>query len=449
VRSIADSLFMSATLNKRWYVFRDGRQYGPITDGKLHDLVQGGQVKQDDYLWCPDFTDWIRFDILDPVSLTPPSSSRFRFVRSFKRFLGRHLFAKRISVFKKVGQIVSRPSDFAEKYIKDGEPNALFASMMFYAKVFVLSFAVVLISEQFRFYEGGSEVRGLVIMLVPQLIVGTLVLFLLLLITGNRVPLDGLLQTILYVDAVYLLFDALVGLPLSYLNYALTPAGPREVDLFASELEKCLTAKSFAYWLIRGDLQFFMHDDKWQFWAQRFIDLRQYITVIPFAFLFAQMIRTRYKGNFTVVVIATCIAFGFTIEAYAWVQAKARQALENKTNCESSYVQTIVSKYSTERIAKQLEFKLSNPLNQIFAKANMVFWLDGNEYIIAIKVDPNAVSPAQLSGAASQFFRSSYCSPHPYWSAMRKMRYSLTAFVFHQERTIFALRLKPDDCPPA
>jgi hypothetical protein len=69
--------------------------------------------------------------------------------------------------------------------------------------------------------------------LLPQIALGTLVSFLLLRLTRNRVPFGGVLQTILYVDAVYLLFDALLTIPTRYLNCALhAPAGGREVDLF-------------------------------------------------------------------------------------------------------------------------------------------------------------------------------------------------------------------------
>src|SRR5215510_11227310 len=60
--------------------------------------------------------------------------------------------------------------------------------------------------------------------LVPQLAIGVPALYLLLQIARNRVPINSLFQMILYVDAVYLLFDALAWIPLSYLyNTLLMP----------------------------------------------------------------------------------------------------------------------------------------------------------------------------------------------------------------------------------
>jgi hypothetical protein len=431
---------------RKWYLFRDGRQYGPITDDKLRGLIQQGHIRQDDYLWSCDFTDWVRFgSIIDPASLTARSAPRFQFLRGFKRHLSRHVLAQRVSVFKKIGKIVSSPSEFADRYIKEGESRALFDAMKFYAKVFALSFAIALIGEHFAFFEGDSEVRAFLIRLLPQLCIGTLVLFVVLLIARNRVPLSGLLQVILYLDGVYMLVDTLVASAVWYADYSLqTLAGPKEIDLFRSEFEKCIAAKSFGYWLIRGDLQFFMYDDKWYGWAQQLMDQRRYIIVIPFLFLFAQMARKKYKSNLIVAVLAAGVAFVSASATCDWVEGKATQVLADKTNCGSTYVQAVLVKHGAERIAKQLELKLSNAFKQSFPNVRQTFWLAGNEYVVALKA-PDPVNATQVSAATPQFFRSAYCSQHPYWIAVRGMGYSLIGFVFDQDRTIVSLKLNPDE----
>ncbi len=404
-------------------------------------------------------------------SVTPPGDSYVRFLSSFNRFLTRSVFAKRLSIFKKVKQIVSRPYEFADKYIKDGMPNASFDSIKFYLKMFALTFTILAIADQFRFSENVSETRDLLVRLVPELAVGTLVLFLLLWVTRNRVPFDGLLQAILYVDAVYLLFHALLTIPTWYLNYFLhAPLGGREVDLFTTEFEKCLSTQSFAFWLIRGDVQFFMYNDNSQGWIQTFIDNLRYITAFPFLILFALMVWRRYGSNFLIATIAASMAFVFANEAFDWVESKVRIALANNTNCESTYVWTLLDKFSADRIAEQLQFKLSNSLKKSFPDVNQAFWLEENDYIIAFKVDSvnrtfrvegtdyivgfndDLANTAQLSELAyryvpmKRFLISTYCSPHPYWIAVRRMRYNLTAFVFDQDRTIVSLKLKPDNC---
>jgi uncharacterized membrane protein YfbV (UPF0208 family) len=399
-------------------------------------------------------------------AVTPLSSSLF--LASFNRFLARSVFAKRVSVLKKAIEIVSRPHHFTDKHIKDGMPNASFESVKFYLKLFALTFTILAISDQFRFSEEISEVRYLLVRLIPQLAFGILVLFLLLRVTRNRIPFDGLLQAVLYVDAVYLLFDALLTIPTWYLNYVLhAPAGGREVDLFVTEFEKCLSTTSLPFWLIRGDVQFFMRDDNWQGWIQAVIEHKRYIVAIPFLILFALMVRAKYGSNFLVATIAAGIAFVSANEGFDWIDSKARTALANTTNCESTYVRTLLDKYSADRIAKQLQFKLNNSLKQTFPNVNQTFWLEGSDYIVGFKADTaqslnymdhtvglklRLQNAAQSSDPAFQqrlfwlFFRSTYCSSHPYWIAVREIRYNLAAFVFHQDRAIVSLKLKPEDC---
>jgi hypothetical protein len=389
---------------------------------------------------------WAGFDRGNNMrAVTPPSDSYDRFLSSLNRFVARSVLAKRLSIFKKVKQIVSQPYEFADKHIKDGVPNALFDSLKFYLKVFAITFTILAIADQFSFSEEISEVRYLLVRLVPQLVFGTLVLFVLLRVT-KRVPFDGLLQAILYVDAVYLLFDALLTIPMWYLNYVLhAPAGARQVDLFVTEFEKCLSTASLPFWLIRGEVQFFMSDENWQGWIQAFMDNKRYIAAIPFLILFALMVRRKYGSNFLIATIAAGIAFVSANEGFDWVEGKARTAIANTTKCESTYVRTLLDKFSADRIAKQLEFKLSNSLKKI-PDVSQTFWLEGNDYVVAFKTKHDMPNTAQLSAAAPQVFRSLYCSPHPYWIAAREIRYNLVAFVFHQDRTIVSLKLTPSDC---
>lgn len=56
-----------------WYVSRNGAQHGPITHSELKELLQSRRVSPDDYIWCPDFTDWKPAgEIFAPVRRPPP-----------------------------------------------------------------------------------------------------------------------------------------------------------------------------------------------------------------------------------------------------------------------------------------------------------------------------------------------------------------------------------------
>jgi len=42
-----------------WYLFREGRQFGPISHIELLRLVEVGHVRGGDLLWKPGFSDWV------------------------------------------------------------------------------------------------------------------------------------------------------------------------------------------------------------------------------------------------------------------------------------------------------------------------------------------------------------------------------------------------------
>src|SRR5262245_27013006 len=373
---------MSSAAESTWYVFRDGQQFGPLSDENLRDLIQDKKLNKDDYIWCQGYSDWVRLGSVLTAISAPGVSSRFSYLRSFIRFVSRSA-AEPISLAKKIAQIISRPSAFADVYIKD-EPRALFASIKFYLKLFALTFAVYLIAGRFKLYEGESQIRDLV-KLVPQLAIGFLLLFVLLRIVRNRVPVSSLLQSILYVDGVYLLFDAVAGMAFSYLKLTLlVPEGSlREIDLFDTEFEKCVSNESFAYWLIRGDLQFFLYNDKWSpsAWPQWLLSNYGYITMLPFAFIFARMVNWKFKVNFVVVLLAAICAFVTAWDGYRWVEQQAGSTLAARSNCGQTYVKAVLSTYSAERIARQLEFKLTNELQRHFANPDIVVRLERNEYV--------------------------------------------------------------------
>ncbi len=60
--------------NLEWYLFKDGRQYGPYTGVQLETLIQEGRVSPEDLLWNKDLLEWTRADRV----LWLPSSSPYR-----------------------------------------------------------------------------------------------------------------------------------------------------------------------------------------------------------------------------------------------------------------------------------------------------------------------------------------------------------------------------------
>ena len=44
--------------SNQWYIARDGRQYGPLSEAEMRLFVAGGHLKPTDLIWRPGFPDW-------------------------------------------------------------------------------------------------------------------------------------------------------------------------------------------------------------------------------------------------------------------------------------------------------------------------------------------------------------------------------------------------------
>ena len=52
-------------MQNQWYIARDGKQYGPVTDADLTQLVQKKELLDGDFLWRQGFDNWL------PVAQVP------------------------------------------------------------------------------------------------------------------------------------------------------------------------------------------------------------------------------------------------------------------------------------------------------------------------------------------------------------------------------------------
>jgi hypothetical protein len=59
----------------KWFISRDGKQYGPITDAEFQKLVELGELRASDFLWHDEASDWISAstDIAQPSVLASPA----------------------------------------------------------------------------------------------------------------------------------------------------------------------------------------------------------------------------------------------------------------------------------------------------------------------------------------------------------------------------------------
>lgn len=51
----------------QWYIARDGKQYGPLSDAEMGLFMRGGHLKPADLVWRPGFADWAMANIAFPA----------------------------------------------------------------------------------------------------------------------------------------------------------------------------------------------------------------------------------------------------------------------------------------------------------------------------------------------------------------------------------------------
>ena len=204
--------------------------------------------------------------------------------------------------------IICRPTWVGKNIILDGDPAGLLQALKYFLKMFALTLAVVVFAtSRFKLYEGDEKWRLLVTISLELLIV-VAIIYLLTRVLPDRMTLSRLLQAALYVGGAYIIAEALLSIPVSYLSLVV-PSGNREIDVFATERERCL-AHSWLYWLLRGELTFYLHSDEWKpaDLANLFLDNYHHVLFIPFLVIFAFMLGSARKPSFVLTYFFTAVA---------------------------------------------------------------------------------------------------------------------------------------------
>lgn len=344
-----------------------------------------------------------------------------------------HAIAELRSSALKIWLIVTRPRYFGRKNISPTS-RAFFKALGFYTKIFTLAFALKWLGSRYQFYEGASETRNLILLFV-QIAIGFVIIYALVAILGFRSRWLELVQAVLYIDAAYILTLAAISLPLVYLDALIhVPPLPKEVDIFGTEFEVCLTSESWIYWILRGDLQFAIFNDLWKpnDWYRWGIVNRHYFLIVPFLFIFATMLRARVAINSVAVIVVAALAYAVAVESTDFALKGLYRNIADASPCNEKSLATVLQKYSPAMIAKQLEFKLNNSLNAEMSEARPGGWLQLYEksFVVRGKLRrDDAQDPKWVAVDTENLFRTLYCSDDAHWRAMRSIEYPLIVMI--------------------
>src|SRR5690349_11945615 len=59
----------------QWYIARDGKQHGPLSDIEMRTFVAQGHLKPTDLIWRPGFADWRPAPAVFPFQQQQPPPS--------------------------------------------------------------------------------------------------------------------------------------------------------------------------------------------------------------------------------------------------------------------------------------------------------------------------------------------------------------------------------------
>ena len=342
--------------------------------------------------------------------------------------------------------ILFRPTWTGANVVTDGNAGLLRA-IKYYSKMFALAFAIGVISSRLQLYEGDSEWR-LLIKFILQLLVAIPIIYILCLALPDRIPLRRLIQAALYADGAYIVTAAVAFIPLFYLTLVV-PSANREIDIFATEYERCLSNNSIFYWLLRGDLKFFLYVDAWkpQDWANLFSDNFHYLVAAPFVPIFAFMLRATRKISFILICLITPIVFVTVSEGADFIKRRLGDLLAvQDTKCTFGFLDQVTKNYAPDLIARQVVYKMNNDA----LKANFfgvpLYQVGGTNLVFQI-VKPNEPNWQFLT----MYFpkaRAAYCSDYLPWVAARRINYNFLVIVHDKDDTVVSRQqFTPKDCP--
>jgi hypothetical protein len=370
-----------------------------------------------------------------------------------------HIVAKPLKVASYTWQILRHPSLFAHTQISDEGESRLAESVKFFFSTFIVAFTLHVFSSPFALYDGSSEIRELVKLLL-QIAIGASIIYFLLRMTCERLKVAGLMQIIIYIGSVYLLVGTIISIPMTYFKYVAFFSAPTKVtDIFGTELERCLTRESLVYWAVRGEMQLNLYNDLWHpdTWSKWAMENWHYFLIIPFSLIFARMVRAKYGGNLILIVLIGCLGC-FVAETSVGAAEEWIIANYNKITpaCHDTAVKEVSKKYSVTLIADQLEYKLGNELKKslsssaIFQDAEHKPTLSrkDQDFLLTIKLKPQPDRSAeQFHDWADSNLKAIYCSHNMYWEMLRKINYRLVVSIAQQDDALaYAKNYEPNAC---
>jgi hypothetical protein len=425
-----------------WYVARDGERYGPLTQAEFASLERSGDLTATDLVWNSSFSDWLAYSALPARANHLPKTPNTTSVKpSLLHLLARVLKGPREGVRTALSVIFS-PSQLARERI-DRSPRDLQRAIWFFINSFSL---VVLASSYFTFldyYSGLSQPRELLTVVI-QLVIALPLLFGAALLSNSAISFTGITQAALYVDAMLLLIGNAIAILIAV---ATGDLGPRQLDIFGTEYERCLAEQSLAYWILRGDLTFYAQP-LWKTpsvgdWVRLNLP---YLIFVPFCVLFGFVLAKRYASSLWLMAIAAMSAFLIVVNLHDYATDAATRSIAERSDCFPRSIQDAQSRYSRPLLIEQGAAQINRQLSVVTNQKQFLVAPLSDGYLVKLKDDANnTLVPETMTWIEDA--RALYCHDGTNFRYARFMKEPLTIVIEGARGQELVRRLiGPTDC---
>jgi hypothetical protein len=416
-----------------WYIERDGQRFGPFSASDFARFEAEKQLRATDQVWCTGLDRWLTYaEFLSSFvpAVVPPRMTRCATCVVIKKLIRVPLDLALTSL-----EVVTRPTTFARRRI-DAEPRDLYRALYFYFNLFTVAFLIISALVYLTSYTGLSQFR-LLTQLALEIAAALPILYVFNIAIRQRVRFSGILQAVLYVDGIFQVLAAAVVGALAYLTFD-QAIDKRELDVIATALEKCLSSNSFAYWLIRGDLQFFNDAPAEATTLAYLRDYSHYALFFPFCILFGKMMKGRYAASFWPNVILAALAYTIVANGVPYAKDKATLTIAANTPCPETSMQRELATYNQAIVVRQIAERINQGLGYVHKSQTPWVATDANGLVMDLRqrlsVQSHDVAQSLL------WTRDLYCGNLQFWVA-RAIRVPLLVIardpggnIVHQEQ---------------
>ena len=425
-----------------WYILRDGHSYGPFTTDDFVRFESEGQLAATDYVWYTGLDQWRLYKEYSstgpPTTAVVPTNSVSR--KCAPCLIVRKLLRLPYDTALTAFAVVARPTQFARQRIDIG-PRDLYRASYFYLNLFTLAFLIAASLTHLDFYTGASQPRELA-NLALQIGLAVPLLYLCNFIARQTVTFSGIAQAVLYVDAIFIVFQTLLAGGVAYLSFS-QALDRGELDVISTELERCLSNHSNVYWAIRGDLQFFYHTASDTPTLDVLRQYGQYALILPFCFVFAKLIKARYGASLWLNTIFAALAFAVVVNVTYYALNRVQATIAANSPCAETAARRAFATYNQALVVRQIAERVNGQLRKAFPATPPWVSTNAHGFLIDLQLR-NTLAPTDLQNSISTLSagsRSLYCQNNTDFRLARAIGVPLSvvirhagAHIVHQER---------------